>query len=96
MSPARILLATATATAALAIAAPGAYATAADDREKGAIPYSSEHHDKVGRPDEQRKGGHTDGGAPMAFDSGMAAGSALLIGGLGAGTGAYVLRRRGM
>ncbi|WP_086740860.1 hypothetical protein [Streptomyces glaucescens] len=69
MRSARTLLAAATATAALAIAAPGAYASSAGDWDKDDHSYSSgheykkdEHKDAGGEHDKPKGGVHTGGG----------------------------------
>ncbi|MFE9839173.1 hypothetical protein ACFYP4_29165, partial [Streptomyces sp. NPDC005551] len=69
MRSARTLLAAATVTAALAIAAPGAYASSTGDWDKDDRSYSSDHEDKYdndehdsSKHDKPKGGMHTGGG----------------------------------
>ncbi|MFD5271552.1 hypothetical protein [Streptomyces sp. NPDC058335] len=106
MRSARTLLAAATATVALAIAAPGTYASSARDGDKDDHSYSSDHKYKkdeykkdeykkdeyAGGEHDKPKGGMHTGGGGLASSGSTAVGGLALLGGLGAG--AYVLRRR--
>ncbi|MFI7501854.1 hypothetical protein ACIBVL_25905 [Streptomyces sp. NPDC049687] len=98
MRSARTLLAAGAATAALAVAAPGAYASSAGEGDKDDHSYSSDHEYKkdeykeAGGEHDKPKGGMHTGGGGLATSGSTPVGELALLGGLGAG--AYVLRRR--
>ena len=101
MRSARMILATAAASTVLVLGAPGAYAAAGGDWDQSdSSSYSKEQdkeqgkeHDKGSDHDRPHGGMHTGGGwMASGGGSGLAAGSVLLLGGVGAG--AFVLRRR--